>query len=160
MKKNSLNIEIWKYLILFSIFILAFLWAFQVLFLNKYYRWEKIKDIKEVAKKIEKSKSIDNLKYVINNAAYNKNICVEITDNSRSLYSSKFMSTGCLTGEEEKTNYKSKFINSISSKETFTIKVNITVIRIFIIFKSYFIAPNYSNIFIKSTISKYNIRPK
>ena len=121
MKKNSLNIEIWKYLILFSIFILAFLWVFQVLFLNKYYRWEKIKDIKEVAKKIEKSKSIDNLKYVINNAAYNKNICVEITDNSRSLYSSKFMSTGCLTGEEEKTNYKSKFINSNNRSTTYEI---------------------------------------
>ena len=121
MKKNSLNIEIWKYLILFSIFILAFLWVFQVLFLNKYYRWEKIKDIKEVAKKIEKSKSIDNLKYVINNAAYNKNICVEITNSSSSLYSSKFMSTGCLTGEEAKTNYKSRFINSNNKSTTYEI---------------------------------------
>ncbi len=121
MKKNNLNIEIWKYLIIFSILILVFLWTFQVLFLNKYYRWEKRKDLYEVADKISKSKSIDKLKYIINNAAYNKNICVEITDTTSSIYSSKYKSTGCLTGEELQVDYKSDFILSNNNSTTYEI---------------------------------------
>ncbi len=121
MKKNSLNIEIWKYLILFSILILVFLWTFQVLFLNKYYRWEKIKDLYEVADKISKSKNIDKLKNVINNAAYNKNICVEITDTNSSIYSSKYKSTGCLIEDEVKIDYKTDFILGNNSSTTYEI---------------------------------------
>lgn len=138
MKKNNLNFIIWKYLILFSIFILAFLWMFQVLFLNKYYRWEKKKDIKEVANKIAKSKTITRLKYVINNAAYNKNICVEITDDKTTLYSSKYISSGCLTGDEQ-ISYKTDFINSNNKATTYEI-----------------INPNYKNKTLIYALKLYN----
>ncbi len=119
MKKNSLTVEIWKYLMLFSILILAFLWTFQGLFLNRYYEWEKTKDIKEVATKISKSKTIDEIQNIINNAAYDKNICVELTDNKDSIYSSKYLSRGCLNGRENNINYKNEFINSENKSTTY-----------------------------------------
>ena len=49
MKNNSLNKEIWKYFFVFSILILGILWIFQVLFLDQYYRYKKVKDITYVA---------------------------------------------------------------------------------------------------------------
>ena len=121
MKKNSLTVEIWKYLIIFSIIILVFLWIFQVLFLNKYYEWEKTKDIKEVATSISKSKNLEELRNIINNAAYDKNICVEITDDEESIYSSKYLSRGCLNGNENNINYKNSFIESNKLSTTFKI---------------------------------------
>ena len=121
MKKNNLNLAIWKYLILFSILILVFLWTFQVLFLNKYYEWEKVSDIKEVATKINRAKNINNLKNIIDDAAYNKNICVEITNKDESMYSSEYLSHGCLKGDEATTRYKEDFISSNRKSTTYKI---------------------------------------
>ena len=121
MKKNNLNLSIWKYLILFSILILVFLWTFQVLFLNKYYEWEKVSDIKEVATKINRAKNINNLKNIIDDAAYNKNICVEITNKDESMYSSEYLSHGCLKGDEATTRYKENFISSNRKSTTYKI---------------------------------------
>lgn len=121
MMMNSLKVTIWKYLILFSVLILAFLWTFQVLFLNQYYKWEKRKDIKEVANQISRAKTIDSLKKIINSAAYYKNICVELTNHEKSLYSSKYLSRGCFSGKEENIHYKSDFIMSNRSSTTYQI---------------------------------------
>ena len=49
---------------------------------------------------------------------------------------------------------------SITSKKTISIKIDRAMIRIFIIFKYNILCPYYANIFIKSTISKYNMSPK
>ena len=111
MKKNSLNIEIWKYLIIFSILILAFLWTFQVLFLNKYYEFVKIKDIKEVAKKLNNAKTTYDIEKIINDSAYDKNICVDVTNKEKTIYSSTYLSRGCLKPDEN-SDYKNNFIES------------------------------------------------
>ncbi len=120
MMKNSLNIEIWKYLILFSILTLAFLWTFQVLFLNHYYQFVKKKEMKKVALQIEKANSISELKEVINESAYNQNICVELTDAYRSIYTSEYLSLGCLTNST-KNNYKKNFIYSNAKSNTYQV---------------------------------------
>ena len=66
MKKNSLNIEIWKYFLLFSILILSILWTIQVLFFDKYYEYIKIQDARHVANIINNNKYKGNLKEIIN----------------------------------------------------------------------------------------------
>ncbi len=121
MKKNSLNIKIWKYLSIFSIIILLFLWIFQILFLNKFYEIQKTKDIKDVAEKLRVAKDDEDLSKVINKNAYDKNICVEITNKNETLYSSKYLSHGCLMGNEENINYKSDFIYNNYQKMTYKI---------------------------------------
>ena len=60
-KKNSLMVKTFTYLITFSITILICLWLFQVEFLKLFYEQYQIKDIKNVASDIIKSNSISKL---------------------------------------------------------------------------------------------------
>ncbi|MDO5003989.1 MAG: HAMP domain-containing sensor histidine kinase, partial [bacterium] len=79
------------------------------------------KDIKEVALKIKNSKSSNELEDIINNSAYDKNICVEITNSENTIYFSKYLSRGCLRPNEESVNYKQDFIISNLSKVKYRI---------------------------------------
>lgn len=120
MKKNNLKIEIWKYLALFSLFILAFLWIFQVLFLNTYYEWVKTKELKQVARILTNKKNSVNINQIIDNLSYDKSICIDITDeNGDSLYSSSIVSRGCFVGNNYNHNYKSDFILSGKKRQTY-----------------------------------------
>ncbi len=120
MKNNSLNKEIWKYFLIFSIIILGFLWIFQVLFLDQYYRYVKIKDIKSVAKLITLSQTSKTFDFIIDKAAYEKEVCVEVIDkNFNTLYSSSSYGRGCFTGKEISMNYKYDFIKSGFNNKTY-----------------------------------------
>ena len=120
MKNNSLTIEIWKYFLIFSVTILGFLWIFQVLFFNQYYRYAKTLDIKEMASLISKNYNNNNLEGIINTAAYDNEVCVEITDSSfKTLYSSTIYGKGCFTGKNVSANYKFDFITSGLNKKTY-----------------------------------------
>lgn len=119
-KKHSLNIEIWKYLIIFSILILAFIWIFQIIFLNKFYEIQKTKDIEKTATKIVNATSINELKRITSDASIMDNVCIEITDNNKTLYSSDYFN-GCLKGNEATINYKGDFISSGKNKMKYKI---------------------------------------
>ena len=120
MKSNSLNKEIWKYFLFFSILILGFLWIFQVLFLNQYYRFVKVKDIKYVASVIENKQTSSNFEKIVNNVAYEKEVCVEIINRQYiSLYSSGVYGKGCFSSKEISMNYKYDFIKSNSNHKTY-----------------------------------------
>lgn len=104
---------------LFSIVILMFLWLFQIVFLNTYYKKAKVKDIKQVASVIKNNQNHIGLEKIIDNAAYNKGVCVEIiNDNEELLYSSDVMNRGCIT-DKDNLSYKSLFINSSRKNYTF-----------------------------------------
>lgn len=76
-KKNSLMVKTFTYLITFSITILICLWLFQVEFLKLFYEQYQIKDIKNVASDIIKSNSISKLEKL----AYENDICIELKIN-------------------------------------------------------------------------------
>lgn len=119
-KSNSLNKEIWKYFLIFSIVILGFLWIFQVLFLDQYYRYVKIKDIKSVANIINLRQNSNNITSIIDKEAYNKEVCVEIINsNYDTLYSSSSYGRGCFTGKAISMNYKYDFIDSKVKNKTY-----------------------------------------
>lgn len=118
MKKNSLNQKIWKYFLIFSLFILSFLWFFQVIFFNKYYEITKIQDTKTVAKKIKNNQNSNYLASIINKNSLEKEVCVEIVDSGGiTLYRSAFRGKGCLQGQS----YKALFITSGKSEGTYEI---------------------------------------
>ncbi len=83
LKKNNLTLKIWKYFILFSIAILAFLWIFQVVLLDSYYEWSKIQDSKKIANTIEKKNFTQN---EIEKIAFEQEACIELTGAHRELY--------------------------------------------------------------------------
>ncbi len=98
---------------MFSVFILVFLWLFQVLFLKNFYRYSKTRDIEKVVNTITKYKSNVDLDEVINALAFEKGVCVEVVNKeNNTLYSSSFLGKGCFTGKEDKMRYKRDFINS------------------------------------------------
>lgn len=121
MKKNSLNLEIWKYFLIFSILILSILWSFQVIFFDKYYEYSKIQDAKHVANVI-KNNSDENLQEIINKSSLEKEVCIEISDDGAlPLYSSTYRGKGCLIGNINSLIYKSDFINSNKSHKTYKV---------------------------------------
>lgn len=100
--------------------ILGFLWAFQVLFLNQFYRISKTKDIASVASTIEQYKNNSNLSNIIDKAAMTKSVCVEIVNEKAStLYSSMYFGKGCVSSKEESLGYKKNFIRSNKSRQTY-----------------------------------------
>ena len=120
MKKHSLNTEIWKYFLLFSVIILGFLWVFQVLFLNEYYKYGKINDIKKVANVVKVVQNSRNFSTLVNAASFDHSVCVEVVDGYlNTLYSSSYVGKGCFTGTEANIKYKFDFIRSQKDSQTY-----------------------------------------
>ena len=120
MKMNSLNVHIWKYFLLFSVIILSFLWVFQGLFLDSYYKYGKINDIKKVADVVKIYQNSRNFSTVVNAASLDRSVCVEVIDRYYgTLYTSSFLGKGCFTGKEKNTKYKYDFISSQLDNRTY-----------------------------------------
>lgn len=120
MKMNSLNVHIWKYFLLFSFITLSFLWVFQGLFLDSYYKYGKINDIKKVADVVKVYQNSRNFSTVVNAASLDRSVCVEVIDRYYgTLYTSSFLGKGCFTGKEKNTKYKYDFISSQLDHRTY-----------------------------------------
>ena len=120
MKKNSLHIKIWQYFLIFSLLILGFLWVFQVLFLNQFYRMSKTKDIASVANTLERYKNNKNIASIIDQEAMNKSVCVEVVNEKvNTVYASTYFGKGCISGKEQSLGYKQDFIKSNKDRQTY-----------------------------------------
>lgn len=117
-KNKSLKTKIWIYLILFSILILAFLWFFQVIFLNSYYEWSKTKEINQISNKIKNNYNNENFVDILDEISFKKNICIEINSSNSLIYSSNNFRRGCLDEIKDPKiiNFKQNFINSNKDK--------------------------------------------
>ena len=61
MKRNSLKVKIWLYLIIFAISLLTLLWLFQVIFIDKFYELNKSSQIKDITYNIKISYKNDDI---------------------------------------------------------------------------------------------------
>ena len=116
MKSNSLKVQIWKYLSIFSIFILSFLWLFQVLFLNKFYEFSKIKQLDNTINLIKESYNNNSLYSNIDNYAEDNGICIQIFTDKKIIYDSQIFNKGCMP---KNVDYRDVFIKSSLDKETY-----------------------------------------
>ena len=116
MKSNSLKVQIWKYLSIFSIFILSFLWLFQVLFLNKFYEFSKIKQLDNTINLIKESYTNNSLYSNIDNYAEDNGICIQIFTDKKIIYDSQIFNKGCMP---KNLDYRDVFIKSSLDKETY-----------------------------------------
>ena len=122
LKKNSINSTILKYFLLFSIVILILLWLFQSIFFNTFYRNQKINDVDIVVDKIKEKHNTKNFNDYINELAFEKSVCIEITSSNYDLlYSSAYFGKGCFSGLERTYNYKSDFINKNYLEKTYEV---------------------------------------
>ena len=75
-KPNSLKINIWLFLSAFSIFILCFLWLFQIVFLNSYYKSYKTEELDKAAIELKATPKLTA--NIIEEIAQRRDICIEI----------------------------------------------------------------------------------
>lgn len=114
MMKNKLATKIFMYLAIFSLFILIFLFFFQVIFIDTFYEWTKTETIKNLSKDILVTERDTSLYDKLDRVSYKENVCIELTNsNGDNLYSS--YGNNCRL--RSKT-IKRKFI--LSNKETNT----------------------------------------
>ena len=110
-------------LLIFSTLIMVFLWAFQVLFLDTFYKREKTKSIGAVAREIQKIQNEDDFLERVNDLSFEREVCIDITNNSSSLYVSSFFGKGCIRDDLDKRFYMASFISG-KEKEASVILVN------------------------------------
>ncbi len=113
LKRNSLAFQIWKYLMLFSVIILSFLWLFQVVLLDRYYEWSKIQESKKIASLLKN----ENLSQEeVEKISYEQDVCIELVSSQYALY----QVGNCYIPT---TNVKARFLSN-EEKEKITIFKN------------------------------------
>ena len=120
-KSASINHKIWRYLIVFSVIILALLWLFQVFFINQYYEWFKTSEIKSAAKEIIKNYNPDEFSSLLDSISYNNNMCIELRTSLGGTYTTDINNRACVNVGTSAFNYKSDFISSNKNHKTYKV---------------------------------------
>ena len=116
-KGYSLKINIWLFLTAFSIFILCFLWLFQVIFLNSYYKSYKTKELDKAATELKSSVKLNN--QVITEIAQMHDICIEIY--GENTYAATSYNKGCMEFGNRNFKVKKDFIDSNRLEQHYTL---------------------------------------
>ena len=106
-KKNSLKANVWLYLVVFSCFLIVFLWIFQVVFIDTFYEYSKTKQIKKTAYNIVNNYEENDLT-ILDKFSFDEDVCIEIFKNGKPVYSNNF-NKGCFNSGDK---YKNEFYNS------------------------------------------------
>lgn len=112
-KISSIKHKTLFYLILFSVFILLFLWELQLFFSKFLYEKYQIKDMENIAEEITDLEATELTNY-LKNVVYNNAICIEHIDPYGRTVLYNDASTGCLLGRDdtEINRYKEELYNS------------------------------------------------
>ena len=122
MMKNKLATKIFMYLAIFSLFILIFLFFFQVIFIDTFYEWTKTRTIKNLSKDILVTERDTSLYDKLDRVSYKENVCIELTkSNGDNLYSSN--GSNCRLRSRT---IKRNFINSNKESKTYNLVNNFT----------------------------------
>lgn len=115
-KRNSLKVNIWLYLIVFTLILILILWFFQIIFIDSFYEYSKSHQIKETANKIISNYSND--KNYLDKLSFDKDVCIEIIQNRKTIYSSNNYNKGCII---ESDKYINDFYNNNYSSHNYKI---------------------------------------
>jgi len=120
MKKSSLKHKILFYLFIFTFVILGGLWILQVLSLGTYYELTKVSEIQKIASKVYSNYDSVNYKDVLDNLAFEDDVCIEITNKNNVYYSTDSASRGCLINNSTTiNNFKLNFMKSNKTSSTY-----------------------------------------
>lgn len=96
-EKKSLSLSILIYFIIFSITLLLFLWIFQILFLNTFYKISRTKSLNLALNTLARNYAKDNYRELFDEISVNNDICIEIVENNVIEYSSRAIDRKCMT---------------------------------------------------------------
>lgn len=110
-KHNTLKVNIWLYLIIFTLILILILWFFQVIFIDAFYEYSKSRQIKQTANQIIEHYSND--KSYLDKLSFDTDVCIEIIENRKTIYSSNNYNKGCIISSDKYIN--DFYINNYSS---------------------------------------------
>jgi len=118
-KKNNLVINILVYLIGLSVLILVFLWFFQIIFLNNYYKINQTNTLKNSLEILVSNYNKENYEKIYNDVAIENGICFNIIKDNKNIYPS-YHSNHCIGPTNQTlTEVEKKFINSKKKTDTY-----------------------------------------
>lgn len=120
--KRNLRYKIWIYLIVFSLSILLFLWLFQVIFLDSYYKWYKTRELVKTINTIALNFKEENYEETLDNISHDKGVCIELVNNNKLIYLSNTFNKGCTANPKDTYNYKKDFITSNEQSARYTLQ--------------------------------------
>ncbi len=122
MMKNKLATKIFIYLAIFSLFILIFLFFFQVIFIDAFYEWTKTRTIKSLSENILVTEDDTSLYEKLDKISYSENVCIELTNSDGDNLYSTYNSNCNLKSSAVKRN----FIASSDDTKTYNLVNNFT----------------------------------
>ena len=121
MKRSKLKNKVWFYLLIFAIVIICGIWFLQILSLDIYYELSKKSEIKDIANTVSKTYTSGNYNDELNRLSFEKDVCIEITENNNISYSTDSATRGCLVNSREINEYKLAFM--ISGEKSVTYRI-------------------------------------
>lgn len=121
MKRSKLKNKVWFYLLIFAIVIIFGIWFLQILSLDLYYEISKKGEIKDIATTVSKTYTSKDYEEELNRLSFEKDVCIEITEDNNISYSTDSVSRGCLINSREINEYKLEFM--LSNKKSVTYRV-------------------------------------
>lgn len=96
-QKKSISSSILIYFIIFSISLLLFLWIFQILFLNTFYKISRTKSLNLALNTLSRNYDKEDYRALFDEISINNDICIEIVENNIIEYSSRSVDRKCMT---------------------------------------------------------------
>lgn len=119
---SSIKAKTLLYLIVFSVSILLVLWFCQIVFLKYSYQDYQIQNMNQLALSIQRS-SFVNLNSILEEVAYENEVCIEYYTNSGNVYYYNTMMNGCALGKNNQDILKTEnaFMESKVTSDTYKI---------------------------------------
>ena len=90
LKTRSLRANLLIYFLIFSAIILGFLYFFQIVFFNTYYKINQTNNLEQTVNLIEKNIDKENAKVLLNEISLNNEVCIQIVKDSNLIYYSDY----------------------------------------------------------------------
>jgi signal transduction histidine kinase len=96
-KKKTISFNILIHFIIFTVILLAFLWIFQIVSLNTYYKYNRKKALNSSASYLSKNYQSDNYKELFDETSINSDVCIEVVRKNKVIYSSREVDKKCMS---------------------------------------------------------------
>ena len=136
LKTRSLRVNLLIYFLIFSSIILGFLYFFQIIFFNTYYKINQTNALEQTVSSIEKNISKDDADIIFDELSLDNEVCIQIISNKKTVYYSDFHKQ-CLSQDNnsllqikngfiasEKKYLKVEFINTKYNNKSFCQKTS------------------------------------
>lgn len=112
LKTRSLRANLLIYFLIFSAIILSFLYFFQIVFFNTYYKINRTNILEQTVSQIEKNYNKKNKEEILNTLSFDNEVCIQIMDDDNLIYYSDYYRHCAGKDDEGLKEIKEEFMDS------------------------------------------------